>query len=235
MNLILLFDGDFTGADRVRLTGRRVEHLRTVHKATVGDTLRVGVIDGNVGIGRIVGATPEAVELSVTLDTPPPPPLPLTLFLALPRPKSLKKALPAAITMGVKHIVLMRTWRVEPSYWQSPVLAPASLRELSILALEQARDTIMPRIELHTRFKPFVEDEVPALIEGRRALVAHPGAATPCPRGLDTPAVLVIGPEGGLIRYELELLAATGFKPVSLGPRPLRVEQAVPALIGRMY
>ncbi|MBD3317194.1 MAG: 16S rRNA (uracil(1498)-N(3))-methyltransferase [Chitinivibrionales bacterium] len=235
MNLVLLFENDFAGPDHVILGGRRREHALGIHRAEVGDTLRVGVLDGNVGTGKVIGVSEGTIEMEIVVDQPPPPPAPLCLLLALPRPKSLKKALAAAITMGVKHIVLLRTRRVEPGYWQSPVLSPESLRKLSILALEQARDTIMPHIDMRKRFKPFVEDELPALAKGTRALVAHPNAATMCPRGLSSPATLCIGPEGGFIPYELDLLAHTGFHPVSIGPRPLRVEQAVAALIGRLF
>ena len=54
MNLILLFDTDFTdGNDRVRLTGRRAAHINEVHKAQPGDTLRVGLLNGNVGSGTV--------------------------------------------------------------------------------------------------------------------------------------------------------------------------------------
>ena len=48
------------------------------------------------------------------------------------------------------------------------------------------------------------------------------------------PWAILIGPEGGFIPYEVEALQRAGCEPVSLGPRPLRVEQAVPALLGRL-
>ena len=51
---------------------------------------------------------------------------------------------------------------------------------------------------------------------------------------MSEPVTLAIGPEGGFIEYELDLLVAHGFEPVTLGPRPLRVEHAVPALLGRI-
>ena len=52
MNLILLFDSDFISPARVRLTGRRREHVVRVHRAVVGDELVVGVAGGGVGRGR---------------------------------------------------------------------------------------------------------------------------------------------------------------------------------------
>ena len=45
---------------------------------------------------------------------------------------------------------------------------------------------------------------------------------------------LAIGPEGGFIQKEIDSLTAIGFRAVSFGPRILRVETAVSALIGRM-
>src|SRR6185369_670926 len=43
VNLILLFDDDFVAEGRVRLAGRRLEHVRRVHRAAAGDALTVGV------------------------------------------------------------------------------------------------------------------------------------------------------------------------------------------------
>ncbi len=234
MNLILLHEEDFLTPRRVRLVGRRCEYVRQVHRARPGDALRVGRLSGPLGTGIVVEVDERALVLDVALGQPPPPPAPLHLLLALPRPKVLRRVLQCAAAMGVKTIVLLNTWRVEKSFWQSPALAPAALREELLLGLEQGGDTVLPVIELQPRFKPFVEDELPARLSGRRALLAHPGVAAPCPRGLAEPATIAVGPEGGFTAYELEALQALGFTPVSLGPRRLRVEHAVPALLGRL-
>jgi 16S rRNA (uracil1498-N3)-methyltransferase len=134
----------------------------------------------------------------------------------------------------VKDIVLCNSWRVEKSYWTSPLLAPESLRHELLLGLEQGIDTTLPRLTLERLFKPFVEDRLAQFAACTHALLAHPHVATPCPRGTAAPVTLAIGPEGGFIQYELDAIAAQGFIPVSLGPRPLRVEHAVAALLGRL-
>ena len=234
MNIILLFDDDFVDPRRVRLAGRRLAYVQTVHRAAVGDALRVGHLNGRIGSGTVTAIDTSELTMDVVLERDPPPAAALTLLLALPRPKALGRVLQCIAAMGVKRVVLLNTWRVEKSFWGSPALADAALREQLLLGLEQGGDTVVPQIELRRRFKPFVEDEARALVAGTRALVAHPPAAHPCPHAVDGAVSLAVGPEGGFTPYEIELLAAHGFEPVSLGPRPLRIEHAVPALLGRL-
>jgi RsmE family RNA methyltransferase len=220
----------------VRLAAdRRVDHVRAVHRAVAGDALRVGVLGGRMGTGVVVRLDDDGLELDVTLDRDPPAALPLVLVLALPRPKVMRRVLQTVAALGVKRLVLLATWRVEKSYWESPLLAPAALREQLVLGLEQGCDTILPTVTLHRRFKPFVEDELPALAAASRCLLAHPPAAAECPRAVQGAVTLAIGPEGGFTEYELGALAAQGFTAVSIGPRVLRVEQVVPALVGRLF
>lgn len=235
MNLVLLFPEDFVDDDHVRLSGRRALHVRTVHRATVGTSLRVGLVNGRIGSGVVRRVIEDDVELEIALTEPPPLPLPLTLLLALPRPKALKRILQGVTALGVKRIMLVNSYRVEKSYWLSPLLTPEALREQLVLGLEQCCDTALPEVMLRQRFKPFVEDEVTALTRGHTALVAHPAAAQACPRGIDAPILLAVGPEGGFVQYEIDLLTAHGFQAVSLGPRRLRVDQAIPALAGRLF
>lgn len=233
MNLILLNDGDFFSANRVRLEGRRLQHVQSVHRAAVGDNLRVGRLDGLIGAGTVVAMGQERLELEVVLDQPPPAPLPVTLLLALPRPKMLKRILQTVGALGVKLIYLINSYRVEKSFWGSPLLEPDKLKEQLLLGLEQARDTILPQVHLRPRFKPFVEDELPQLAAGTSAYVAHPLATAGCPQLPSGPVSLAIGPEGGFIPYEIEKLQKCGFAPISLGERILRVETAVPVLLSR--
>ncbi len=156
------------------------------------------------------------------------------LVLALPRPRMLARTLEHVTALGVKQITLLHTRRVEKSYWQSPELTPAKIHDHLVLGLEQARDTVLPTVVCESRFKPFVEDRLPGLLAGKQGLLAHPGMAEPCPRGIEQPSVLLVGPEGGFIPYEVECLLAAGCRGIHLGARILRVETAVTALLARL-
>src|SRR5262249_8140597 len=102
MNLILLFDDDFIDARRVRLVGRRHAYVRGVHRAALGDVLRVGRLTGRSGSGVISTLGAGELEMEVALERDPPAALPLTLILALPRPKVLRRVLQGVVSMGVK-------------------------------------------------------------------------------------------------------------------------------------
>ena len=173
--------------------------------------------------------------MDVSLLSAPPAALPLTLILALPRPKVLRRVLLSVTAMGVKRIFLLNSYRVEKSFWQSPVLEPESIQRQLVLGLEQSRDTILPEVLLKPFFKPFAEDEIPALIKDTLPLIAQPAAEEPCPRDVLQPVTLAIGPEGGFIPYEVQKLISCGFQAVHLGERILNIESAVPALISRLF
>lgn len=235
MNLILLYESDFISEDTVHLTDYRARHIQQVHRAQIGDPLKVGRLNQLMGQGTVLQSDNEGVILQTSFNQQPPAPLPLTLILALPRPRMLARSLQHISTLGVKRVILLHTKRVEKSYWMSPELKPEKIRENLILGLEQAKDTLLPEVILETQFKPFVEDRLPEIVSGTYGLLAHPGSPTPCPRGLEEETTLAIGPEGGFIPYEVEKLVEAGLKPVHLGERILRVETAVTALLARLF
>lgn len=236
MNLLLLTPDDLCADGMALVEGRRLQHMLQVQRIGPGQPLRAGLLGGLMGQAHVQQLDEQQACLSLHLDQPPPAKLPLTLVLALPRPKMLKRTLQNIAAMGVQRLVLVNSYRVEKSFWQTPWLREESIREQLLLGLEQACDTVLPEVILEKRFKPFVEDRLPALAHGSLKLVAHPGEHPECPRNLGTqPLTLAVGPEGGWIPYEVELLRKAGFSAVQLGARILRVETAVPALIARLY
>lgn len=222
---------------RARLRGRRHAHIREVLKAKAGDTLRVGLLGGQKGVAGVVRLDPEEVELEVTLNQDPPRPWASCLVVALPRPPVLGRILQTATAMGIKNIHVVQTARVEKSFWNSPVLGAARLRECCLLGLEQAGDTVLPAVNLHRRFRPFVEDILPPLVRGMKKIVAHPSGllkGSEPPRWIDDPAAIVIGPEGGFVDFEIDLFDRQGFEVRDLGERVLKVETAMTVLLGRL-
>ncbi len=236
MNLILLHPEDMISSSVAHIRDpRRLDHINFVQGAKAGDTFKAGILNGNMGHALVEAISSDELILQCTLNQAPPAPLPLSLFLGLPRPKMLKRIFQTIATLGVKDLYLLNSYRVEKSYWQTPFLQPDAIQEQLILGLEQGCDTIMPKVHLAKRFKPFVEDELPQLIANTQALVAHPYCATDCPRNLSHPISLAVGPEGGFIQYEVDLLNHHGFQPITLGTRILRVETAIPYLLSRLF
>jgi 16S rRNA (uracil1498-N3)-methyltransferase len=232
---LVLFESHELKNRTLELSDYRFEHIRDVHRATVGDSLRIGELNGLCGVATITSFTDESLSLDVNLDTPPPPKLPLTLILALPRPKMLRRILRSVAELGVAELILINASRVEKSFWQSPVLSSDSAYRYFRQGLEQSRDTVLPILHIAKRFKPFIEDEFPAIATGKTALLAHPGLGEHCPHGLVESTVLVVGPEGGFIPYEVDMMMAAGCRGIHLGDRILRVENAVTTLVAKLF
>ncbi len=235
MNLVLLDSGDFIDPDHVRLKDRRFKHLVSVNKVMEKDRVVIGFLNGKIGFGMIQKLSHDFVDMQIILDHDPPDPLPLTLVLALPRPKMLKRIVESVTSLGVKNIYLINSWRVEKSFWQSPLVNQDQLEKQMILGLEQSRDTVLPRIYQKRFFTGFVKEELPLIAKDSLRITAHPKASDTCPAGINKAITLVIGPEGGFIDIEIDTLEQAGFVSYHIGPRILRVETAVTYLISRLY
>jgi RsmE family RNA methyltransferase len=238
VNLLLLADDDLRDRGATaRIAGRRAAHLLDVLGVELGATVEAGLLGGRMGRATVAAIDGREILLRLDLDRDPPPRHDVRLVLALPRPKSLRRILQGCAAAGVRAVYLINSWRVEKSYWGSPSLASARIEEQLVLGAEQGRDTILPEVRLCRRFKPFVEDDLPGIASEApemQRLVGDARAPASCPAAVQQPVTLVIGPEGGLIPYELDMVAALGFTPVRVGARALRVEQAVAAFLGRL-
>jgi len=235
MNIVLLNANQDCSSDIWSIEDQRqIKHLNQHLQLKAGDTLKVGVRDGQRYLTEVQSITAQQIMLRPIQTESVPNKLPVHLILALPRPKVLRRMIMDAVTLGVECISLIHSYRVDKSYWQSPFLQ--QLDDYVTLGLEQAGDTIVPEIQLYKRFKPFVEDVLPTLItEQRPAYVAHPYAEQSMPHAIAHGCNLIVGPEGGFIPYEIELLKKNGCQAMSLGNRILRTETAVSNILGRLF
>ena len=209
---------------------RQVQHILNHLKIQENDTLKVGIKNQQRYITQVLKIEQNAIWVKPFEQEVIPKKLPIHLVLALPRPKVLRRIIMDSVTMGVEQISLIHSYRVDKSYWQTPFLN--QLDDYVTLGLEQAGDTVAPKISLYTRFKPFVEDVLPTFQSP--TYVAHPYAKMAMPTQQTEPCTVVIGPEGGFIDYEIELLTKNGCQAVSFGNRILRTETAISYMLGRL-
>jgi RsmE family RNA methyltransferase len=241
LNLLLVEPGEIDPGGRVRLTGRRAQHLLGVLKVEPGREVRAGVVDGGPGTGTVEAVEGDVVVLRLEWEEAPEQAPTVDLVVALPRPQALHRLLQWSATFGVGRLDLVRSWRVEKSFFSSPSVSPEGLRKHLLLGAEQGSRTRLPRVELHHRLLPFLET-MAAEDDGGRRFLAHPEAPLPIEEGWrKADAVgrgrrtrIAIGPEGGWLDREVESFARCGFEAITLGPWVLRVETAVAAAVAQV-
>lgn len=243
MNLLLFESSEIENENIVWLQDRRSEHIINILGCRPGDTVRAGVINGPTGTGKILAIRGKGKKAGVSLrftahDYQPEQPV-IDLILGLVRPIMLKRLLAQVASLGVGRIFLINANRVEKSFFETGLLKDENYRPYLVHGLEQAKDTHMPQVSIHKRFRPFVEDYIPAVSKTySRMLVAHPEAETGL-KQLEWPGqkgriLLAIGPEGGWVDFEINNFMEQSFVPVSMGERILRTDTAVVALLAQL-
>ena len=242
MNLVILESGEVSDAGEVSLSGARGRHLLDVLGAAPGQRVRVGVLDGPCGEGTVQSVADGTVALRCAFDATVPPRPQVDLLLALPRPKVMRRLWAQLAALGVGQIILTNAERVERNYFDTHVLTPQCYRPLLVEGLQQARDTWLPRVSIHRRFKVLVEDELDGLFpHGLRGLRlrADPAATktvgTLVRESREERILLAVGPEGGWNEFETALLEAHGFQSAGMGRRTLRTDTACVALLALVH
>jgi len=243
MNLLLFESKEMMSDATIVLDDRRSEHIIRVLGCNPGDTVRAGMINGPVGTGEIIsigrGRVGSEVVLRFTAEGDVPDQPSLDLIMGLVRPIMLKKILAQVASIGVGRIFLINANRVEKSFFGASLLKDENYRSYLLEGLEQAKDTILPQVSMHERFRPFVEDFIPTIAKTySRKLVAHPEAGEGLKQAAGTKmtgrTLLAVGPEGGWVDFEIEKFVEQSFVPVSMGARVLRTDTAVVALLSQL-
>jgi 16S rRNA (uracil1498-N3)-methyltransferase len=239
VNLIILQPGEVSSDGAVTLADVRAAHLLNVLKVAPGHQVRLGVLDGPRGVGEVRSIADGTVELRCEFEASVPPRPRVDLLLALPRPKVMRRLWTQIAALGVGRIILTNAERVERDYFGAHIVSAETYRPLLIEGLQQARDTRLPIVSVHKRFKVLIEDEMDGLFEGGLRFVADPAARQSINEAVkdrgEERVLLAIGPEGGWNDFEMNLLEAHGFRSVGMGPRTLRTDTACIALLALVH
>lgn len=239
MNLILLFDQDKIDNNRYRLDDFRAVHIINILRLKENDQLKVGFVNGTRHSATIIASDKKTVTLELEQKIPENFSRSQTdLIVALPRPQILKKVLFVCGMMNVNRLHLIRSARVEKSYYQSPLLTEDNLHKNLYEGMMQGENINLCEITLHTRFKNFFEDYLSDNYNDHYLkLCADNRAINSLDKFVKSPEsrmLIAIGPEGGWVDFEIELIQSLGFDLFTLGAYNLRVEFAVNAVMSQL-
>lgn len=220
-----------TGA--VRLEGPRFHHLIRVLRVRAGEPLEVFDGKGTVFAAQVEEIGAEAATLILGAGAPQPAPRAITIVQGLPKAEKLEWVLQKCTELGAAAFA--------PVFSERTIVKPSGREDTKLqrwqrIVEEAARQS--GRAEVPTVHPPrplidAVRALSPALVlvldEEEEAL---PLSAAVAPAlGTTQPLALVIGPEGGLARAEIQQLQQLGAIPVTLGRRVLRTETAALAAL----
>ena len=234
MNRILFEKGEISSGVAT-FGGVRAEHVLKVLHGEVGQILKTGEVDGPIGTGEITAIENGLVTVRLTHDAEALAPW-VDLILAPPRPRVMKRLLPQLASLGVGRIVLVGAKKVEKDFWGATLLKEEIYRPLLIDGLMQACTTALPTISTVRNFRKWLRDDLDGEFSTSNRIVAHPYGADSRPDCAEKSGrlLLAVGPEGGWTDEEVALLEEKGFARYSLGPRILRTDTAVVALLSRL-
>jgi RsmE family RNA methyltransferase len=247
MNSLLLLPQEVHEGAVAVLEGSRARYALDTHGVREGQSLKVAVMGGRRGQGRVILSSVDKVTIELTLSDECLRPIPVSLLVGVSRPQTIKKVIQAAVMFGVSSLHFVKSEKGEKSYLQSRSLDEESMNEEALKALEQIWDSRKPEIVVHRTFSYFMENKLSTIAEtliqetGVKKLhkmVAHPGGAPL--RCSDTAlfqggaSIIAIGPERGWSDGEIDLFDRCGFHRIGLGDRVVRVELALVFLLGKL-
>lgn len=223
--------------DDVELTGERRHYLLHVLRLEEGDALEIFDGKGRAFEARVANVTPETVRVTLGTARVAPPRREVSILQGLPKGDKLELVLQKGTELGATAFLPVATARsvvkLEPKRAEERTSRWTKIVEE---AARQCRRDDVPRVATPA---PLLE-AARALPVGTVLLVLdEEESAVPLGdafrgAGAGTGVALVIGPEGGLAREEVDALKALGARPVTLGKRILRTETAALAALAVM-
>lgn len=219
----------------LELTGREAHHARDVLRLQPGD--RAAVLDGagRQFLCEVRDCGRHRVSLAVTGETAAPAPSArITLIQAVPRGKLMESIIQKAAELGVARVVPLLSARVALRLDAAGAADKAEKwRQCAIEAIKQCGQPWLPDVEAPLPLRALLARGLSfdlALVgslqgDGRHPRVCFQDYEAQHRRRPQSVAAW-IGPEGDFTGEELDLIRATGARPIDLGPLVLRSETA---------
>jgi 16S rRNA (uracil1498-N3)-methyltransferase len=218
----------------VTLEGKAAHYLVKVLRLKTGDPLVMFNGDGSDYASELISTGRGELGLMVNTRLPPAAEsdLQITLVQAVSRGERMDYSLQKSTELGVSAIQPMMTERVEVRLDGKRLTSRmAHWRGVMISACEQSGRAVVPQLETPLSLDEWIGQDTSAT---RLVLDPLSNQALSGQTFGDRPLELLVGPEGGLSKPEMNKLSIASVKPVSLGPRILRTETAGPAAIAVM-
>lgn len=225
-----------------RLEGGRVtfdrdetRHMRRVLRLVPGDlvlavdgrgrdyTVRLEAL-GETASGTVLAVTPDRAESRLAV----------TLVQSVPKGDRMELIVRTATELGVARVLpalAERTVvRLDPARWRDRA---RRWQRVAREAAKQCGRAVIPEVAAPRRLAEWLD----ATTEADLKLCLWEGAASPLAhllgglRKRPATAIVLVGPEGGLARQEVDHARARGWTIARLGPRILRTETAGPAIV----
>lgn len=219
-------------ADQVWITGGDVNHIKNVLRIRTGEEIQVCDGSNQVRLCRIaeIGSDIIKAEILSVEESFAELPAQIYLFQGIPKGDKMEWIIQKAVELGVSAIVPMRTNRVVVKLDQKK--EEGKLKRWNLIAESAAKQsgrTVIPEVlpvmefsdvcqyvrEFECKMIPY---ECAVGMEPTRTLIKgiQPGNRVG----------ILIGPEGGFEKDEVEMAMQSGIEAVSLGKRILRTETA---------
>jgi 16S rRNA (uracil1498-N3)-methyltransferase len=207
--------------------GERVAHHATVRRIDAGAAVAITNGAGSVGHGRVARLSKREMAVSVERVERMPAPLPLHLLAPVADRDRMLWAAEKATELGItswQSVRFRRSASVSPR-GEGPAFGE-KLRARMIGALEQSRGAWLPQVQPDTTLT-----ELDAGAGLRLLLDAAGEPIADLLSSVDSSCSVLVGPEGGIEKDELALLASNGWRAASLGISTLRFETAATAAV----
>lgn len=211
----------------LELRGDEGKHLVRVLRKKPGD--HIMVTDGNdrmyEAVIRTVDSTTATCDIVDVKSRVNEPNIDVTVAVSLLKnPGRLDFLVEKVTEFGARAIIPLRCERTIPKYEKH-----TRLEKIALAAMKQCGRSYLPRVFMLTPFETLVQHSsdydlrfIPHEKTEQSQFIGAVMRHHPRAKRL----LVVIGPEGGFTEHELELAAAHGFIPISLGARRLRSESA---------